>query len=323
MKGYLGKTYCLYLDQFAISNIVEDNAQWIKIKQLIEKGVAQNVLVCPMSAEHFLETAGKKEAGAIDHNDYFKKISGCLLLKPHAFITAQLLISSIRKNNITKNTFLNKPNPAYIYKDSLQKLRDTVSDFKGMIEEATTVSNEIRAAARDKKIESKMHESLMATTKAISLKEFTDRLQELLKTGGITIQGVKFEKREVPFWADYIIDILIKKHKMNTLEGIKLLTKLNKEGFSGISTLEVRSTLVGYMAVLQKKQTANDEIDLGRIASAMQLSDCMVIDGARKSEIIATGLDKKYGTKILSGKSDDVIELEKLLATIVPGRHAD
>jgi hypothetical protein len=316
-KGYFKDSFCIYLDQFAVSNIADGIEEWEAIKSIIEKGVHSQKIVCPMPYEHLLETSRKHDSSAITQHNYFNSICSGYVFKHIGFITAQLLISQVRKNNITKNTFLGRINPSFLYEKSLIKFATVRNEYEGMINEAASLSNQIRVVSRPNNSHTSRNNTVLLELKALEVSQFVERLEELVTTGGIVIRGVKFQTREIPHWIDYVLDVLLKKNKMKTEEGRKLLASLKKNGFDQVSTLDVRNTLVSYGALLQKKSTANDQIDIGRVSAAIQITDIMVIDKARKYELIETGLAKKYDTRIFSGKPEDVKELRKTLEEIV------
>src|SRR5579872_4365635 len=189
MKGLIPKKYCIYLDQFAVSNLVDDHPDWVGIKQLLQNGVSQNLLVCPVPYEHFLETAQKFDENALLHHEFLTGLSGGYYFKSEPFITAQLLISSIRKNNITANTFLStKLDPNFSFANSIDKFRGYRKNFASMINEVEEVNAPMAKILRDRKIEPKVELQLMAAHKAIIKFEFCDRLKELIDKNGIIIR---------------------------------------------------------------------------------------------------------------------------------------
>ena len=73
---------CIYLDQFAISDILENvNPLWIEIKKLLENSYSSGKIYCPLCNEHVLETVRKNFYSAKTHHDYLKSISDGYILK--------------------------------------------------------------------------------------------------------------------------------------------------------------------------------------------------------------------------------------------------
>ena len=62
MKEIISKnTHCIYLDQYAISGIFEnENSIWKELKRLLFLASESNRIICPKSAEHFLESSQKE-----------------------------------------------------------------------------------------------------------------------------------------------------------------------------------------------------------------------------------------------------------------------
>jgi hypothetical protein len=54
-----------------------------------------------------------------------------------------------------------------------------------------------------------------------------------------------------------------------------------------------------------------------RISSCLPYVDILITDAAKKFDIQEAGLDKKFKTKVLSGKNDDVLELKGILYKII------
>jgi len=312
-KGFLGGAYCVYLDQFAVSNFVGLPPGWELAAQAVEKAVAMGKIICPVSPEHLVETAGKSDENAVAHHNYLTSLSQGHVLKQEPFITAQLLISAIRGNNVTRNTFFEKiRNEKYDYQNHLTLLRNVKTDFDKMMVEAAGNANAINAMARghhDKTFQAAVFDFCMAGCVA----EFSARVKQLLLRGGFYIRNAGFKERPVPHYVDLILDTMLKRHKMTMKEVHKLDTYFSSKGFSGISTLDTRFTLGAHNNAMGKKRDASSQVDIGRIATAIQVSDIMFVDKARKFEINETGLARKYNTIVFSGTAGDVAAFTALI----------
>jgi len=301
----------IYLDQFASSGIFESTSiEWLQVKKLITKGYNKGQLICPLSVEHFIETSQKHKNKAIFLDSEFYKISGGYAFKPELFITSQLISSLIRKNNITLRTYMDELlHEKALANDKILNRFDTSKKLlNNRIEEATDLANEIRKVERHKRVDIKTRKELFEVHKSISVSEFIRRLNDLLRSG-IRIRGVSFTSGDVPHWIDQIIFQLINKHKITPKETKKLIKELKINGFKNIPTLDIRTSLSAIISVLNKKETVNDQIDIMRISSGLPISDILLTDTARKSEIIELEFDKKYGTKVFSGKKHDLTNL--------------
>ncbi len=308
----------IYLDQFASIGIFESNLlEWTKIKELIIEGFNNNQLICPLSAEHYIETSQKQQGKAVLLDNEFYKVSGGYAFKSEIFVTSQLIISLIRKNNITLKTFMYDKIYENILSDEENLRQFDVSKklLNNTIEEATFVVNEIRKMERTKKYDTAIKEKLFNVLKSISITELIDRLNKLLEDGHIYIRGVQFTSGDVPNWIDQIIFQLTKKHKITQKETRLLIKELKINGFNNIPTLDIRTSLSALISVLNKKETVNDQIDIMRISIGLPISDILFTDSTRKREIEELELDKKYGTLVFSGKKGDldnlINELEK------------
>jgi hypothetical protein len=311
MKGYLGNNIrCIYLDQFATSGLFDpsNSIEWNEIRELIISCVNKGRIICPMSFEHFLETSQKDSTRAKILDNQFHELSKGYGFKSEVFITAQLMISLIRKNNLTSNTFLHKNIKRSVLSDrnNIELFSTLKNKLNQNIDEASVHSNKIREITRQNNMEVKVRKDLINTCKALAVNNFINRLNDLLVQGQIIIRAINFSSGDVPHWIDLIIHRLTEKHCMNIKETKMLIEHLEKNGFNEISTLDLRTSIEALIAVYHKKETANDQIDIMRISTSFQISDILLIDKQRKNEIIEIGLDKKYNTTVLCGTEKDL-----------------
>lgn len=308
----------VYLDQFASSGIFESTTkEWIKIKELIIRGFKNKKIICPLSSEHYIETSQKQNDKAVYLDSEFFKISGGYAFKSELFITCQLLISLIRKNNITLQTYLyDKIHENVLSKeDNYKQFDENKKQLNSKIEEATLVANEIRKIERNKKSDAIVRQKMFEAHKSISVSEFISRLNALLQEGHIYIRGVSFASGDVPNWIDQIIFQLTNKHRITPKETRLLIKELKLNGFKNIPTLDIRTSISALISVQNKKEIVNDQVDIMRVSSGLPISDILLTDATRKREIEELELDKKYNTMVFSGKNEDlenlINELEK------------
>lgn len=321
MKKKLDKNnpVIIYLDQFASVGLFEsDSLEWKKIRQLIISCVEKQIAICPLSSEHYIETAQKEEKKAINLDTGFYKLSGGFAFKSELFITSQLIISYIRKNNVTLKTYLYDKIFANVLSDkkNLETFIEAKNQLNIKISECTEFVNEIRKITRNDRTDLKTKQKLILAHKSLSISEFVGRLNDLLRDGHIFIRGVHFESGDVPHWIDQLIFQLINRHKITRKETKYLIAEFEKNGFNNIPTLDIRTSLSAIISVYNKKETVNDQIDMMRISSGLPISDILLTDSQRKMEIIECGLHEKYKTKVYCGIKNDldelVLELEKM-----------
>jgi len=310
----------IYLDQFASSGIFESaSIEWTKIKELIVEGFNNNQLICPLSAEHYIETSQKQQDKAVLLDSEFYKISGGYAFKSEIFITSQLIISLIRKNNITLKTYMyDKIYENVLSNEENLKQFDTNKKLlNNKIEEATIVVNEIRKIERNKKSDATIKKEMFDAHKSISIYELISRLNNLLDDGHIYIRGVPFTSGDVPNWIDQIIFQLTKKHRITQKETRLLIKELKINGFKNIPTLDIRTSLSALISVQNKKETVNDQVDIMRISSGLPMAEILFTDKQRKSEILELGLDKKYNTCVFNGTSTDLKAMTSKLKELI------
>lgn len=321
MKEIISKNiHCIYLDQYATSGIFEnENPIWKELKRLLLLASESNRIICPKSVEHFLESSQKESLKAKDLDSKFSKLSKGYAFKADLFITSQLLISKIRNNKITKRTYFeeNVKSDILMHDEKLNRFINLKKQFDKKINEGSIFNNEIRKSTGSNKPDKNLKQDLFEVIKSFSVTEFIKRLEDLLNEGCITIRAIKFPSGDVPNWIDLVIHQLLTKHKMNTDETKQLRNHLKEKGFSQIPTLDIKNSLMAFVAVENKIELPSDQIDYMRISTGLPVSDILLTDKKRKYEILTLELDKKYKTKVLCGTEEDLmdfkIELDKIL----------
>lgn len=321
MKEIVSKNiHCIYLDQYAVSGIFENESPiWKELNRLLFLASESNRIICPKSAEHFLESSQKESLKAKDLDSKFSKLSKGYAFKGDLFITSQLLISKIRNNKITKRTYFEenvKPD-ILMHDEKLNRFINIKKQFDEKINEGSIFNNEIRKSNTSNRPDKYLKQDLLKVIKSFPVNEFIKRLEDLINEGGITIRGVKFPSGNIPNWIDLVIHRLLTKHKMNTDEAKKLHNHLKENGFSQIPTLDIKHSLMAFVAIENKTELPSDQIDYMRISTGLPVSDIFLTDKKRKYEILTLELDKKYKTKVLCGTEEDLldfkIELDKIL----------
>ncbi len=306
---------CIYLDQFVISNIVDETTDtWKKVKMQLEKGFAQGVLYCPMSGQHFMETAKKRLESALIHHDYFLSLSENYFFKDDPFLTTQLISSLIRGNKHTLNTFLEK--------QQFKRFEDIYADinlkneiFDESITHKLSGQNEVRKVLNTN-IKQALESQFMGVITAMEVQNFIKTLEQYLRAGQMRIRPDDYGKHSFPYWIDQLIYILTTKHKFRESHFKMLLAELKKNGFSRIPTLNIKFSLGGYLAIKNKQENTGDHIDLMRICIGLISSDIFFTDKKRKAEIVALGLDTLYTTRVFSGTEQDLQDFLTLVESL-------
>lgn len=311
MKGYFGPSVtCIYLDQFAASNILDQpsNDLWNKISELIYEKERNGKIICPVPPEHFLESSNKSKDRAILMDERFYRLGQGICFRPEAFVTANLIIALLRNKPMNQGMYcgellypniLSKPEAFNRFSQDHQLLNRQIT-------EVTTSQNRVRSIIRLKKFPAEAMNPLVQAMKMMEIEPFLKRLQDLINDGHIITQGVEFATGPVIHWVDLVIEILLKHHQLNLEEAIRLKDIIAKTGFDLIPTLDIRVTLTVNLASEHKTENVNDQIDIMRLSTGLPLSDILFTDKQRKFELIQTGLDKKYGTTVFSGTNADL-----------------
>jgi len=307
---------CIYLDQFVVSNFVDEtNDLWKEIKKKLEIAHSKNKIYCPLSTQHFLETAKKDFNNAIIHHEYFRKLSDNYQFKNELFLTTQLISSLIRANKHTLKTFLNT--------DKLKKFEEIYNEineqnkiFNESVNYKTSSQNEFRKVINNN-CDKKTEEQFLNVIKSLEVENFIKRLEEYLLKKRIIIRPDNYGKHEFPNWIDQILFQLTYKHKFKETELIQFLNELKTNGFKRIPTLNIRFFLGAYLSVKNKQENTGDHIDIMRISNCLVSSDIFFTDKKRKFEILELKLDKEYDVKVFSGTEKDLLEFKFLLENII------
>ena len=146
--------------------------------------------------------------------------------------------------------------------------------------------------------------------------KYIDGLKDLYQKGYVKVRGVKCGTSELPHKVDMLIYNLVKKKGITKRETERLIHELETNGFDRIPSMNIRSLLSADIAVYDKQQVPNDEIDLDRAAVGLRISDYFFADNDKKLTIEKYKLDKQYHTKVFSGKKDSVTSLTEVLSAL-------
>jgi len=306
---------CVYLDQFVVSNLIEEKTElWKEIKFLLEKAHSSRLLYCPLSPQHLLETAKKDIENAVIHHEYFVKLSDNYFYKNELLLTCQLISSLIRSNKFTLKTFLENTKLKR-FEDAYSEINDLNLVLHESLSYKLSPQNELRKILNPK-IDIKIEKTFLTVIKSLEVANFKERLKEYILKGTIMIRPDNYGKHNFPNWIDQILYILTTKHTFKESQFKQLLKELELNGFDRIPTLNTRFTLGAYLSVKNKQENTGDHIDFMRIANSLCSSDILFTDKQRKFEIQALGLDKLYKTQIFSGVEKDLLEFKSYLAAM-------
>ena len=144
---------------------------------------------------------------------------------------------------------------------------------------------------------------------------YIDGLKDFYQKGYVKVRGVNCGTFEGLNKVDILIFYLTKK-RINKRETEKLIRELETNGFERIPSMNIRSLLSADIALNDKQQVPNDEIDLDRAAVGLRISDYFFADNDKKLTIEKYKLDRQYQTQVFSGKEDSVTSLTKVLSAL-------
>lgn len=307
----------------------DPTSMWGLLRDVIIERINKGVLSCPMPLEHLYETAGRSDKDSYgDKNiEYSNKISQqhdffCQIAKGESFYgyeeiaaTEIMMLLKQGKVNLMKamyfhKTFYSQINIQDIYEDahSFNQNNHKYSQdlFQGIIQLRKTTK-----LLNDDFQYSKKDDSAPLFLKALTqlqVSKYIEGLNDFLKKGYVKVRGEQCGSYMVPNKVDWLIFNLTKKRidKKNTE---KLIHELEVHGFDRIPSMNIHSLLSADIALYDKQETPNDEIDIDRAAVGLRISDYFFADNEKMLAIQKYSLDKQYRTKVYSGKKPSVKSL--------------
>ena len=329
----------LYLDQFAVSNMYEADptSAWGLLRHTIKEKLSKGKLSCPMPLEHLYETVGrsnKDENGNLnevynrsitEQHNFFRELANGKAFYGYEEVAATEIIMLLRRGKINpiKSIYFHDAifaqiNISDVYEDGHsfnveshqynRKLSQGVNELRKMTQ---SLNNDIRT--KNKKSAAPLFLKVIVRLQA---NNYIDGLKDLYQKGYVKVRGVKCGTSELPHKVDMLIYNLVKKKGITKGETERLIHEIETKGFDRIPSMYIRSLLSADIAVCDKQQVPNDEIDLDRAAVGLRISDYFFADNDKKLTIEKYKLDEKYQTKVYSGKKDSVISLTKELSSL-------
>lgn len=122
---------------------------------------------------------------------------------------------------------------------------------------------------------------------------------------------------KVPYFLDFVMHIITEEYFITQKEALTLSKNIQKKGIDSIPILKIQSSLEAVTSNRQNNESVSNTMDIMRISSILPYADIFITDKAKVNDIKQLGYDKKYQTKIFSGKKDDLDNLILLLKKIV------
>jgi hypothetical protein len=305
-KGY--KKLIIYLDQFAVSNMIDakEGDIWYDIKNNIEKYHKNGEIICPMSAEHVLETSQRDFQRASMQNDFYWKISDRYTFWNLSYMIAWQ-IYKLFKRNISDFYFL-KYNPnwdlaeekCYNFIHLLFKKEKEDKSFDCFNKSELNIVTKSKILNYDKYNKVAIQEILEQNY----LLAFRQKISSIIENFDYINDSLKSNSERIDI--DPTILCLIFRFQFSKDDFCDLRDEIDKFGAEQIDSLYIRNKLVSYLNVNGGNTSMNDIIDYNRIATGLPYSDILFCDKKFKRYVIELGLDKKYSAKVLSATDEDL-----------------
>jgi len=304
----------IYLDQFFVSNLNDlPSKTWVEISEFLFRLSKRKKLICPLSFEHYIESAKRKIYDAKRNDEILNKLSGGKIYQIDFYINVEYIKRYIRNEPITNSVYLadavkNKLNEP----EAIEKFREIERNYSKDINTNQEFVNSLRKINQNK-FNLNTSSALFKLTAQMPSNDFKERMETLFRNGTIEIRGTKTATGEVPNWIDIILEYLLRHFEFKPPEMVKLYEEIKTNGFKNLPTLNILSQLRAYQSIMDKGINSGDEIDNTRISIGLPASDILFTDKKRKSEIIDLKLHKRYNCLTLSGTEKDLNEFKKEL----------
>lgn len=313
-KYYSNKTL-IYLDQFAISNLV-DQEEWFELRDLLFHGVQEGLFLIPYNAEHIIETSVRTYEKAKAADELLFSLSRKFALDSEPMITAFFLLSAIRKIPIDHQIFSRIVQAPALEGNALSKYQFLNRTFREMVGEGTMLLNMVRSVGNGKQADNQLLQIVLHEKRNQYLSDLLIRFKAFSLTGTYERQSVAFSMITIPYWADIIMDGLIGNDltQIEASEGVRLLSQL---GLDIVPTIEIRASLEAVFSVKNQKETAADHLDILRLCVAVPFADVVVTDKSKVFDLQTLGFDKKFQTELFSGSAKEIKRLHAKLALLM------
>ena len=328
----------LYLDQFAVSNMYDaaPTTAWGLLRHTIQEKVSKGVLSCPMPLEHLYETVGRSNKDKtgnqndeyskkiIEQHNFFRDLANGTAFYRYEEVAATEIIMLLRQGKINpmKSIYLHKALYAEIdisdiYEDGHVFNEENHKYNRDLFQRANEIREITKPLNNDLRIQKKGSSDPIFLKSLLYLQasKYLEGLKDFYNKGFVKVRGVKCGSFELPHKVDILIYDLTKK-RINKKETEKLIHEIETNGFERIPSMYIHSLLSADLALYDKQQVPNDEIDIDRAAVGLRISDYFFADNEKKLTIEKYRLDKHYQTKVYSGKKESVMSLTEELSSL-------
>jgi len=319
MGKFIPTKCCIYLDQFAVSNLSEEEG-WKDILKILKTGISSQRIFIPYSTEHLIESSLKDPINAQKTDKLFYSLTNGVGLDVEHRINSRYLINAIRNRPISFSTYC-KTYPSSIFENESELIHFQAlkNMFNKMSSESTSLVNDLRSIRRP--VQSQNFNRLSESVNFLSShyqEELEHRLKKYSKYGFFDRKTINFSMISIPHWADSIMDELIYVFKLTQKEAKKGYLFLVKNGVKKtIPPLYVRTSLEAIIALKQQKETSNDHIDIMRLCTAIPFSDIILTDKSKAFDIKTLKLDIEFNFDVYSGSRKDIILFKDRISEIV------
>ncbi|MBS1624917.1 MAG: hypothetical protein JST83_12905 [Bacteroidetes bacterium] len=319
MGKYAADKTVIYLDQFMTSPLLTDehsHERWATWRQLLEQLTDQKKILIPYTKEHALETSHRDFERARLHDESFFQLCRGFSMHSEDVVTPRILINAIRNRPSTPAVYCHQSTVPWLCTEkSYSQMRALKEIGNKISQEIGEIANPMRVAtAQTPQFDLVMQRKLALDCGQRNKQELITRLRSIYRYDFFTERTLEFRVQDVPFWADQVINALVKGYDLSQTEAKKGLELLEKNPLIKVlPPLYVRTCLESMLATKHMKETHNSHFDIMRLSTAIPFCDVIFTDSSMASAISDLELNKQFNCTILTAKEKDLTLFDRML----------
>lgn len=287
------------LDQFAASKMDSREGEWGYARELLSRAVNDNLVICPIPMEHYVETSKRSLEKAISTDSLLRSFSIGYGFKPWEYIVMGEILSVVESkkpiswevlyfNPISESMNFRNTN----FWEQCSNATKMYQQYSGLEKNYLNSLQKILKTRPPKKQSALI---LISATIACSALQYAESFRKVAEIDCLTDYNIN---GYMP--THERIAIMMRKQNFSKDTLLSVAEEFEKNHFNNIPSLYTLYSMKGYKTVMYENTSVNDGVDLERISSGIYISDLLFTDKRQKEKLQKLGLDQRFGTKVYS-----------------------
>lgn len=298
-RSLLIRKKIICLDQFAASKMDNKEGEWGYARELLYHAVKDNLVICPIPMEHYVETSKRSLEKAISTDSLLRSLSIGYSFKPWEYIVMGEILSVLESqkpiswevlyfNPISESmNFRNR-----IFWEQCSNATKLYHEYSSREKDKLNSLQKLMRTRPAKKQSALMLISAIMTCSALQYAETFRKVAEIECLPDFNITGYMPTHERIA--------LMMRKQNFSKDTLLSVAEEFDKNHFNNIPSLYTFYSMKGYKTVMYENTSVNDGVDLERISSGINISDFLFTDKRQKEKLQMLGLDQRYGTKVYS-----------------------